>query len=110
MLFDRENYISENEKKILSGGVYYEYGFDSSSRKICKFLLTDKKAIWAGEDYLKIVPLNKIDSIRYDSVTIDRTTIAWISIFCGEKESRIYLGSNPEWGNEIIQEISKRLG
>ena len=108
MLFDRENYISENEKKILAGGVYYKYWFDE--KKTCKFLLTDKKAIWAGEDYLEIVLLNKIDAIRYDSHTSDGTTITWIALFYGGKESRIYLASNPEWGNEIIQEISKRLG
>ena len=99
MLFDPKDYISSSDECIvLSETVRPNYTKDVS------FVLTNKKIILAGEEYLQILPLNKIIEIVYKST--------FFEISCGATTNSVKLvcGDNPSFYNKIVQEITKRIG
>ena len=98
MTFNPNYYVSASESIILSGTVkWYENG------PLENLILTNKKVIMAGNDCLDIMPLNQIAYICYST---DRIKIVASN---GYELGLYYLG-NPSWYNEIVTEISKRIG
>ena len=64
MVFDPNNYVSSNETVLFSGTVKLP-GSGSSffNTREMSCVLTDKKIIVAGDEYLNIVPVGKIAQI-----------------------------------------------
>ena len=100
MTFNPNDYVSASESIILSGNVK-EY----VNGQFVKLILTNKKMIMAGDDYLNIIPLNCISKINYFGAhgRIDIST-------SGDTKAYLYYRDNPSWYNEIVKEISKRIG
>ena len=98
MTFNPDDYVSASESIILSG-IVKEY----VSEKLIKLILTNKKMIMAGDDDLRIIPLNCISEISWDFSKINISTSTGIIAFLS------YRG-NLSWYNEIVIEISKRIG
>ena len=101
MTFNPNDYLSSNESIILSGTVNIGY---INTKEIVKFVLTNKKVITAGDDHLQIIPLNQINHISGSNNQIGIHTSDGTANVC------FYYVGNPTWYNEIIQEISKRIG
>ena len=98
MTFNPNYYVSASESIILSGTVK-SYG----NSTLVNLILTNKKVIMAGDDCLKIMPLNQIACIYYSTDTIH-------ILASNDSELILYYRGNPSWYNEIVIEISKRIG
>ena len=108
MTFNSTDYVSENETTVLSGTVYRNYSdYSETFANFCNFMLTSKKVIQADENYLHIVPLNKISGIE----VIVKSDAQRLNILC-DNGSLMHIGvvNDTTWFNLIVSEISKRIG
>ena len=101
MTFNPNDYVSANESIILSGTAKTH-----ANGPLIKLILTNKKLITAGDDYLNIISLNCISRIGYNSSTYGGIDIST----SGNHGVSLYYSGNPSWYNEIVTEISKRIG
>ena len=106
MIFDPEDYVSDYETIILKGTILY-HGYVRN--ELCKIILTNKKIIQAGDNFLNIVPFNQISNINGP---IEDRGMTYFYINTSDVNPVMSIGStsNYQWLNQIIEEIAKRIG
>ena len=98
MVFNPTDYIAPGESTILTGTVKRSY-----NSPLDNLILTNKTLILARTDIITIIPLNKISAIYGGAEKLIINTDGTYTV-------EFYYKGNPSWYNEIIKEISKRIG
>ncbi len=99
MWFDASDYVTQYSENIILSGTVLVY--DITSHKQVDFILTRAKLVFAGEDFLEIIPVKQITKITY--------YVNDLYIYTGELSLHFYCGSNKDWFREIIKGISNQI-
>ena len=104
MIYNYKNYIPDHEITVFTATIVYKYVMGDTP-VYCDVALTDKKLIFAGEDILDIIPLNKIYKIFYSFSYSKRI----VTLHHGANQI-CYIYELTKETDVLVQEIAKRIG